>query len=130
MTDPTAGLVAILRRTLPWVHLLSYACFVAVGFFALLGGMWWAGLGTAARGHVPLQVLVVYPILMILAFVPAWHLRKCARRLQVFVAQGHIVQLEAALDAQRAVWKFAGLVVILMGALAIVAMVVGVLAAL
>ena len=130
MSDPTAGLVAILRKTLPWVHLLSYAGFMAVGFFALLGGLSWSGLAAAGKGHVPIQALIGYPILMLLALLPAWHLRKYARRLDVFVAQGHIVQLEAALEAQRAVWKFAGLLVILLGAMAVVAMVVGVLAAL
>ena len=130
MADPTAGLVTILRKTLPWVHLLSTAGFIAVGFFALLGAWSWAGLTTTGMGQIPVQTLFVYPIMMLLAFVPAWHLRKCARRMQVFVAQGHVVQLEAVLESQRAVWKFAGLFVVLIGAVAVAALVVGVLAAL
>ena len=130
MSDPTAGLVAILRKTLPWVRLLSIAGFIAVGFFAMLGSMSLAGLMATNMGQAQVQALVMYPIMMVLAFIPAWHLRKCARRMQVFVAQGHIVQLEAVLESQRAVWKFAGLLALLTGVVAVAAMVLGVLAAL
>jgi hypothetical protein len=130
MPDPTSGLVTILRRTLPWVRLLSTAGFLAVGFFALMGAVSWGGFAMTGMGQAPVQAVTIYVVLMLLAFVPAWHLRKYAKRIEDFVAQGHIVQLEAVLEAERAIWKFGGLLAILIGIVAIAAMVVGVLAAL
>ena len=102
MSDPNAGIIKILSRTLPWVRLLSVIGFISVGCFALLGAISWVGISTERVEQVPLQALVAYPILMVLAFVPAFYLHKCARRMRTFVAQGHMVQLEAVLEAQRA----------------------------
>ena len=130
MSDPTAGLVTILRRTLPWIRLLSLAGFIAIGFLALLGGMSWATIASTGKGQIPVQSLVTYPVLMLFAFLPAWFLHKCVRRIKVFVAQGHIVQLEAVLEAQRTVWKFGGVLALVTAAAAIAAMLIGVLAAL
>ena len=57
-----------------------------------------------------------FPLLYLLAgvvfLVPGIHLHKYAKRIGVFVAQGHLVQLEAALEAQRKFWKFAGVLVL------------------
>jgi hypothetical protein len=67
-----------------------------------------------------------------LYLVPSLQLRKYARRIDLFVAQGHTVQLEAALEAQRAFWRFAGIFVIASaGTAALVlaaAMIVGIVA--
>jgi hypothetical protein len=130
LSDPNAGVIKILSKTLPWVRLLSIAGFLSVALFALLGAVSWAGISTERVGQVPVQALIVYPILMLLSFVPAFYLHKCARRMRTFVAQGHTVQLEGVLEAQRAFWKFLGGLVLAMGILLMVAMAIGVLAAL
>lgn len=130
MSDPNAGVIGILRRTLPWVRLLSIFGFMAVALFAILGAVSWVGISTERVEQIPLQALIVYPILMVLSFVPAFYLHKCARKMHIFVAQGHMVQLEAVLEAQRGFWKFLGSLVLAMGVILLAAMVIGVLAAL
>ena len=130
LSDPNAGIIKILSRTLPWVRLLSVVGFISVGFFAVLGAISWVGISTERVEQVPLHGRIVYPILMVLSFVPAAYLHKCARRMRTFVAQGHTVQLEGVLEAQRAFWKFLGSLVLAAGMLLMVAMVIGVLAAL
>ena len=97
----------------------------------MLGAVSWVGISSV--GRVPLEALVVYPVLMVLSFVPAFYLHKSARRISTFVAQGHTAQLEAVLEAQRVFWKFLGAVVLLIaGAIALIlvaATVIGLLAA-
>ncbi len=62
--------------------------------------------------------------------VPAVQLHKCARKMGIFVAQGHTVQLEEVLEAQRGFWMFLGAIAILVGLVLLGAIAVGVLAAL
>jgi hypothetical protein len=52
--------------------------------------------------------LVLELVFSIVFLVPSLYLNKYANRISVFVAQGHNVQLEAALEAQRKFWKFTG----------------------
>jgi hypothetical protein len=130
LSDPNAGIIKILDRTLPWVRLLSVAGFMSVGLVALLGAISWVGISTERVEQIPLRALIMYPILMVLAFVPAFYLHKCARRIRSFVAQGHMVQLEGVLEAQRAFWKFMGGLVLAMGMLLLAVLVIRVLAAL
>jgi hypothetical protein len=130
LSDPNAGIIKILSRTQPWVRLLSITGFVSVAVFALLGAVSWMGISTERVGQIPVQALIVYPILIVLSFVPAFYLHKSARRMRAFVAQGHTVQLEGVLEAQRAFWKFLGSLVLAMVILLMMAMVIGVLAAL
>jgi hypothetical protein len=111
MNDPNAGVIQILDRTQPWVRLVSIVGFVTVALMIVIGFVGGA-LGMAAE--IPeLAVLLVYPLIGVLYFFPSLYLYKYARRIGMFVAQGHQVHLEAALDAQRAFWKFVGVVVLL-----------------
>jgi hypothetical protein len=48
--------------------------------------------------------------MVIAVFVPSLYLHQSVGRIAIFLAQGHIVQLEAVLDAQRKFWRFAGTV--------------------
>ena len=129
MSDPNAGVIEILRKTQGWVRLVSIFGFVCVGFIALLAVASWVGISTERVEHVPIAALLVYPVLLVLYLVPSYQLLKYARRIGTFVAQGHTVQLEAALEAQRLFWRFVGIVVaVSAGAMALVivaAMIVG-----
>lgn len=60
-----------------------------------------------------LPFLLLYALMAFVFFVQAVYLHKYARRINVFVAQGHQVQLEAALEAQRKFWRFAGALLLL-----------------
>lgn len=132
MSDPNAGLVQILRRTLPWVRLVSIVGFVLVAVLGLLAVVSWMNLANERARGVPAEALMVYPVAMVLLLVPSVYLDKYARRVATFIAQGHTVQLEGALEVQRGFWRFVGSVMALGAALLalifIGAMVIGLLA--
>jgi len=132
MGDPNAGVIFILRRTRPWVRLVSIIGFLSVVLMMVVGlGGGLVGI-TAERTH-PL-VLLAYPLFALLYFFPSLYLYKYSRRIGAFVAQGHQAQLESALEAQRAFWQFVGIVtlvgMVVVLCLLIAAIAVGVLAAL
>ena len=112
LSDPHAGTILVLRRTQPWVRLASVIGFLlsavtaVLGFDAAVGGLTAHRLDTA-----PFVVLAF--VFAVVLLVPSLYLHKYARRISVFVAQGHDVQLEAALEAQRKLWKFSGLCALL-----------------
>jgi hypothetical protein len=79
------------------------------------------------------MLMILYPVLGILYIVPSMYLMRYANRIRDFVAEGHVAQLESALDAQRAFWKFVGVLTIISIAVSILAVmaaiVFGILAA-
>jgi hypothetical protein len=118
----TAGLSDILRRTQPWTRLMGVMGFITVGFmlvFGIIGGV--AGLATGDR--TALILLFLYPLLGLVYVFPSLYLLRYSKRIREFVSTGQGPQLEAALDAQRAFWKFVAI-------LTIVGIVVGLLGAL
>lgn len=86
--------------------------------FLLSAGMAFLGFD-ATVGGLPSHWFETAPFFLLdfaFAFallVPSLYLHKYANRIALFVAQGHTVQLEAALDAQLKFWKFSGLFVLL-----------------
>ena len=131
MSDPNAGAIQILRKTQPWVRLVGIFGLISSGLIGLLGVVSWIGISTDRVEHVPLATLFVYPVLVVLYLIPSLQLLKYARRISTFVAQGHTAQLESALEAQRAFWRFIGIVVVAWAAtmtLALIAaMVIGIM---
>ena len=73
-----------------------------MGSFALDAGVG----GLASRRFETAPFLLVYLFMSVAFLVPAIYLHKYARRIKAFVAQGHVIQLERALEAQRKFWKF------------------------
>jgi ABC-type multidrug transport system permease subunit len=118
MTDPSAGAIQILQRTQPWVRFLSLLGFTIVGLVSLVGLGEAINLGTERVEATPL--LLVCPLLSLACFFPAYYLHKYAKRIRAFVAQGHSVQLEAALQAQRAFWRYTGIIVLISIAIVLV----------
>jgi hypothetical protein len=112
MPDPNAGVIQILQRTEPWVRLASVVAFLLAGLMmafaadAILGG-------SAPRRFETLPFLLLYLLIGVVFLVPAFYLHKYAGRIRAFVAQGHQVHLEAALDAQRKIWTFTGVIALL-----------------
>jgi hypothetical protein len=125
-----AGVQAILQGTKPWVRLVSILGFISAGFMILIGVALLA-LGAAGGfvGELGPQfgaIAVVYPIFGLLYLVPSVYLFQYASRIGQFISGGgQEVQLELALDSQRAFWKFVGILCII----GIVLMVLGMLAA-
>ena len=107
MPDSNAGATQILARAQPWVRFASLVGFllgglmVSFGADALLGGF-------ASRRFDMIPGLLLSLLLAVAFLVPALYLHKYARRIKVFVAQGHRGQLEAALEVQRKFWKYTG----------------------
>jgi hypothetical protein len=132
LNDPNAGVIAILQRTQPWVRLVSSFGFLCAALIGLLGAASLAGISTDRVEQGPVAAWFLYPVLLVLYVIPSFHLFKYARRIDTFVAQGHTVQLEAALEAQRVFWRFVGTVVVISAGAAVLvlaaAMIVGIMA--
>ena len=56
--------------------------------------------------------MVVYPLLSLVYFFPALFLLRFANRTRDFVARGKPHLLQAAMEAQRMLYKFTGIVAI------------------
>jgi hypothetical protein len=119
LSDPNAGVILVLRRTEPWVRLLSIVGFLTVAVVTLLGVASWVGISTERVDTIPFAALVVYPVLIVVYLLPSLYLHKYARRIRVFVAQGHMVQLEGALKAEQAFWRFLGIIALVCTGLAV-----------
>lgn len=119
----------ILGQTQPWARLMGILGFVTVGMM-LLFGLGAAVAVLATQGGEAALLLAVYPLMAVLYVLPSIYLMRYANRIRDFIAQGQQHQLEAALDAQRAFWKFMGIFalvsLVLSGFAILVALVFGV----
>jgi uncharacterized membrane protein YhaH (DUF805 family) len=106
------GVVAALAGTHPWARFLAILGFCVVGLmlFAGLAG----GVAGAASGNPELAVImVIYPLMSLIYFFPALFLLRFANRTRDFVARGEPDLLQAAVEAQRSLYKFTGIVAII-----------------
>lgn len=111
---PAEGPASILRRTQPWARLLAIFGFVASGVI-VVGGGWlavgWGRTEALTREDLPTLVLpLAYAAwLAFLYLLPSLYLLRYAKRIREFITQGQAGQLDAALEAQRRVWKCLGI---------------------
>ena len=98
----------ILGQTQPWARLMGILGFVTVGM-TLLFGLGAAVAIVATQGWEAAFLSAVYPLMAAMYVPPSIYLTRYANRIGDFIAQGQQHQLEAALDAQRAFWKFMGI---------------------
>src|SRR6476660_10118198 len=122
LVDPLAGANLILQRTKPWVRFLSVIGFLLSGMMAFLGMDATVGGLTSRRFETAAFVLLDFAFAAMF-LVQSLYLTKYANRIDLFVAQGHAVQLEAALEAQRKFWKASGVCALL--SLVVLAIVAG-----
>jgi hypothetical protein len=108
------GIGSQLQRTQPWVRFLAIFGFVSAGLM-ILGGLFAGAAGAlVAAGGQPeamqlMVLLFVYPLFGVLYIYPSLCLLRYANHIRRFVAAPGAAHLEAALDAQRSFWKFAGI---------------------
>ena len=95
----------ILANTRPWVLFISILWFVGIGLMLLIGVLGGAAALFSQTPEMAL-VMVIYPIMAAIYFLPALFLFRYAGRIRDFTASRDVSQLEQALDAQRAFWKF------------------------
>jgi hypothetical protein len=112
--DPGFDLQAIgsqLHRTRPWVRFLSIIGFITAGLMIVLGLA--AGAFGAAAGNTEMIVLLfLYPLMGVLYIYPSICLLRYANSIRSYQTTPTGQNLEAALDAQRSFWKFAGILTV------------------
>ena len=113
------GIAQTLEKTRPWVRLLAVLAFIGVAFMAL-AGLFGAIAGVASGEPSMTILLVIYPLCALLYLFPAIFMWRYAERINRFIRDRSLGALEAALDAQRSFWKFAGIMVIISFALGII----------
>lgn len=110
----------IVRRTAPWVRLMSVVLFISCAFMVIGAAIFAVtiavGLGVSAdrpAGAVPVAIVaLVYACFGLINLIPAVFLMRFAGRAKAFVAAQTVQHLEEALDAQRSYWKFMGIFMI------------------
>jgi hypothetical protein len=112
LIDPNAGAIRVLQRTQPWVRMASFIGFLLAGGMVFLAVDGTLG-GMASRRFETAPFLVLDVALGLAFLISSLYLHKYASRIGDFVAQGHSVQLESALEAQRKFWQFSVLCVLL-----------------
>lgn len=126
----TQEVIEQLTRTKPWVRLMSVLMFLGAGFMLLAA----AGMGIAGSigslrqsGNTftsmgfGIGMAVVYVIMAALYIYPALKLWKYAGRIGSLAMTRNVMDLESALNEQRAFWKFVGLMTLIGIALYVVA---------
>ena len=119
-----AAVAAQLRRTRPWVRFLAIVGFVSV-VFMIVGGLGAGAVGLATGSPEAAVLLFVYPLIGVIYVYPSLCLLRYANAIQRFIGSPEGGHLEAALDAQRSFWQFAGIFT----AISVAASIVGVLLA-
>jgi hypothetical protein len=76
----------------------------------MLGLALWTGTLTEGNSGHLIAELIFCAVVAIGVFVPSLYLHKSVGHMSIFLAQGHIVQLESVLESQRKFWRFAGTV--------------------
>lgn len=118
-TPPLGGVPRLLGRTAPWAYLLAIVGFLSVALMIVVGiGAGAVGLATG-RAETAI-LMVIYPLSALIYFFPSLYMLQYAKRSRKFAQGGQsLAELEAALDAQRKFFKFAGLATVLAVALGV-----------
>jgi hypothetical protein len=108
-TSSLSGVAGLLAGTAPWAQLLAVVGFFTVGLMIVVGIG--AGVVGLATGRAETAILmVIYPLTALVYFFPSLYMLQYAKRSRTFSQGGQsLAELEAALDAQRKFFKFAGI---------------------
>lgn len=132
----TPGVILQLQKTKPWVRFFSVMMFLGAAFMvlaALVMGVMGAAFGSAAlegKGSPAMQagfgagMAAIYGVMAVLYIYPGIKLWKYADRIRDLQNSADAAMLEAALNEQRAFWKYVGVMIIVMICLYAVAIVV------
>ncbi|MGA7614244.1 MAG: type II secretion system protein GspG [Thermoanaerobaculia bacterium] len=118
----TGPMLDSLRRTKPWVRLLSVLGFIAAGLILIIG-IFMVGFGliggsatkSAGGGIVVAGLGVLYSLLALLYFFPALYLSRYASAIGRAITTGpRVASVEDALRQQKSFWKFTGIAALIM----------------
>jgi hypothetical protein len=107
----TGSMMDSLRSIKPWTQFLAILGFVGTGFMILLGVafMIFANFFSQQRNGPPAFLGLIYILLSLLYFVPAFYLFKYSSSLGNFFKSNGANDLESALSHQKSFWKFTGI---------------------
>lgn len=115
------GVLRALAGTKPWVRFFSVLILIGAAFLGLVAiALFVAGGGALFQAtglkHMPAGVgaaiAVVYGLLAFLYIYPGMKLWKYASRIGLLLESRDQLDLEAALNEQRAFWKFVGVIML------------------
>ncbi len=133
----TTGIVDQLKRTRPWVLLISIVGFIFTALMAILTVGIFFGGGAAMMsgpgmppgmeaGGLIVGMGIMYLVMTILYFVISLFLLKYAAAIKRFVASGTSQDMEHALKHQASFWKLIGILTLVTLVLMVVMMVIGI----
>lgn len=112
----TSGVVQSLRRTRPWVLFLSILGVIGIAFMLLgmAGMLVSATMSGGAPGMTGIMggMVLVYGVMIVAYLFPLVFMFKYASRINRLTATGEANSLQAALEAQKSVWKSIGIAMI------------------
>jgi uncharacterized membrane protein YjgN (DUF898 family) len=133
----TEGVIQQLKGTKPWVRFMSVLLFIGAGTMLLgalivlvAAGALAAASNKTEMGNTPVLTAgiisafaILYALFALIYVYPALKLWKYADRIASLMVSGNALDLEEALNHQRAFWKFLGITVITIFVLYIVAVI-------
>lgn len=135
-TAITTGIVDQLKRTRPWVLLISIIGFIFTALMAIAtAGIFFGGgaaimsgtgmpAGTGGSGLI-MGMAAMYLVMTVLYFIISLLLLKYAGAIKRFVASGSSQDMEQALKHQASFWKLIGILTLVTLVFMIVMMVIG-----
>lgn len=113
----TNHMIDSMRSTRPWAMFLSIVGFISVGFM-VLAGMIMMVVGSVVTqkldGFPAVLLGIVYIIMSFFYLVPSIYLFKYASAIGHFLDSMTEAAMESALSYQKSLWRFVGIVVIIM----------------
>jgi hypothetical protein len=118
--------VAHLKKTKPWVRLISAMTYFAFAMM-LLGGIGLSIMGSTIAQNMPEMegmppgfnsaffagIGIPYAVMSFLYLYPAMALWKYANRIGDLVKSGSVAHLESALSEQRGFWTYVGVITLI-----------------
>lgn len=99
----------MLRQTRPWARFLSIIIFIGSGLMFVLALIFMLALGNM-RGGPPAAIGLFYVAFAILNVMPGIFLSRYASNISTLQRMNRSTDLEAALEAQKSLWKYIGIV--------------------
>jgi Family of unknown function (DUF5362) len=131
----TQGVLLQLQKTKPWVRFMSVMMFIGAGLMLVVGlvmgiassaGMMNQGNKAMGAG-LGVLMAAIYALFSVVYIYPALKLWKYADRIRDLLNSRQIIDLEKALNEQRAFWKFVGVMMIVIFVIYFVAALTGAL---
>ena len=120
----TDGVLEQLRKTKGWVKFIGVMAFIGAGFMVVggiimmaggaMGGMLTGGASDAFGAGVGIGMGLIYIVMAIIYIYPGMKLWGYGKRIDQLLQDRASVTLEAALNEQRAFWKFSGIMLIIL----------------